>query len=452
MPDHAWTLSRIEDALASLPRPEFRARLRAELERTAAMTMTTDTGPAEAGRHVSVRQTAAPLLRVRNAAEAITFYTRAFGAREMMRFDAGGRVPHAEIAIGNAVILLGDEAPEHGYPGPDQLGGSPVAIRLDVDDPYVAVDRAVAAGARIVLPVADHFYGERTGTVVDPFGYRWSLTKVIEPMSVEEMHRRMGAMPPPAPAVTSVTPYVVVQNAPALIDFAKAAFGAEETITRAIGSAGGLHGEVRIGDSTVMIGGGAPELAWRGASKLAALHVYVPDVDAAFARARDAGATVDHAPADMEYGERGAGVIDPEGNRWYIATAQGEHYIPRGLHSVNVYLHPLRAEPVIRFLARALDAVEVEKHAAPDGIIHHARVQVGSSTIEMGEAHGPYQPIPTMFFVSVADSEVAYRRALEAGATSVVAPVDRSFGRLAGVRDPFGNEWHFAAPIRADKL
>jgi PhnB protein len=441
MPDRAWTLSHIKEALATLPRPVFRARLRAELERTAAMTTTVST----------LRPTAAPALRVRDTAQAIEFYTRAFGARELMRFEVGGQIPHAELAIGNAVILLGDASPQHGYPGPDQLGGSPVTIRLDVDDPYVAVDRAVAAGARIVLPVTDHFYGERTGTILDPFGYRWSLTKVIEPMSVDEMHRRMGAMPSrPAPSV-SVTPYVKVQNAPALIDFTKAAFGAEEMM-RAIGSAGGIHAEVRIGDSVVMIGGGAPELSWRGEYTPTALHVYVENVDETYAAALRAGATSMMAPADMVYGERGAGVVDASGNRWYIATAHGPHHIRPGLHSVNVYLHPLRAEPLIRFMARAFGAVEIEKHASPDGVIHHARVQLGESAVEMGEANGPYQPMPTMFFVRVPDAEAAYRRALEAGGASLVEPVDRPFGRMAAVKDPFGNEWHVIAPIATDKM
>jgi PhnB protein len=399
----------------------------------------------------SPRPTAAPHLRVRDTARAIEFYVRAFGARELLRFEAGGRIPHAEIAIGTSVIELGDEAPALGYPSPDQLGASPVQIRLDVDDPDAAVARAVAAGATIVLPVTDHFYGHRTGTVLDPFGYRWSLTKMVEDLSVEEMQRRMAMMPPPSPRAITVTPYLVVQNAAAAIDFVTDVFGAEETGPRAIGSAGGLHAEVRIGDSTVMIGGGAPELSWRGDSKPAALHVYVPDVDAAYARAIDRGAASDHEPRDMEYGERGAGVIDADGNRWYIATPlAGDPAVPpRGLHSVNVFLHPLRADPLIRFLRQALDASEVARYATPDGVVHHAQVQIGSSMIEMGEAHGPYQPIPTMFFVAVADANTSYRRALAAGATSLVEPVDREFGHLAAVEDPFGNQWHFVTGPRS---
>jgi PhnB protein len=122
-----------------------------------------------------------------------------------------------------------------------------------------------------------------------------------------------------------------------------------------------------------------------------------------------------------------------------------------GAHAVVPCLHPLRAEPLIRFLARAFDAAEIERYVSRDGVIHHAKVQVGATLVEIGEAHGPYQPLPTMFFVSVADAETAYRRAIAAGATSMSEPVDRPFGRLAAVLDPFGNQWHMSSPIRADK-
>ena len=455
MADRRWTLAAIEAALAGLPRPEFRARLKTNLERMAGMaTTTTSAADARPFVHTGDRPTAAAVLRVRDAARAIEFYTRAFGAREVMRFEAGGRIPHAELALGNAIVIVRDEAPQLGYPGPDQLGGSPAAMRLDVDDPDAAMERAIEAGAAVFLPVETHFYGERTGTVADPFGYHWSLTKVVEPMTVDEMHRRMMSIGAPAHArpdwipvgYRAVTSYLVVPDAPAIIDFTKTVFGAEEKM-RSIGSAGGVHAEVRIGDSMLMIGGGAPELSWRGEPMPAALHVYVPDVDAAFERAVRAGATVDHPPADMEYGERGAGVIDPGGNRWYIATARGATFTPAGLGSVNAYLHPLRAEPLIAFLVRAFGGVAGEKHATPDGVVHHATVRIADTAIEMGEAHGPYQPMPAMFYMYAPDVDAAYRRAVEAGASSLVAPADQPYGaRHAGVKDPFGNQWYLARP------
>src|SRR5437773_1385438 len=146
----------IERLLGDLPRPEFRARLRKDLM------------PA-----VSIRPAAAPVLRIRNAAAAIDFYVRAFGAREQMRFEAGGSIPHAEIVIGDSLIVVAEESPGYGFPGPETLGGSTVGIRLDVDDVDAAIRRAVDAGARAAAPASTQFYGERSGQVFDPFGYRW---------------------------------------------------------------------------------------------------------------------------------------------------------------------------------------------------------------------------------------------------------------------------------------
>jgi uncharacterized glyoxalase superfamily protein PhnB len=245
----------------------------------------------------------------------------------------------------------------------------------------------------------------------------------------------------------TVTPYLVVDDALALLEFVTRVFDAQEG-HRAIGSAGGVHADVRIGDSMLMMGGGAPELSWKGMSRPAALHVYVPDADAVYERALREGATALQPPTDHDYGERSGGVKDRFGNHWYIATAKGERYVPEGLHDVNVYLHPLRAEPVIAFLRRAFGAEDVEKYASPDGVVHHARVTIGTSRVEMGEAHGLYQPMRSMFYLYVPDVDDAYRRALDAGATSISAPADQSYGaRSAGVEDAFGNAWYMATPL-----
>ena len=245
----------------------------------------------------------------------------------------------------------------------------------------------------------------------------------------------------------TVTPYLVAQDAPGLIEFARRTFHAEERY-RSIGSQGGLHAEVRIGDSILMIGGGAPDLSWHGESWTTALHVYVEDVDAAFKRAIAAGATSTHEPVDQEYGERSGGVKDPAGNHWYIATWKGERYVPDGLHDVNVYMHPERAEPLIDFLKRAFGAELLEKHASADRV-HHAKLKIGDTPIEMGEAHGPYQPMRTMFYLHLPEVDAAYRHALEAGATPISAPSDTAQGeRMAGVEDPFGNQWYIGAPAK----
>jgi PhnB protein len=445
-------LVRLADELRSLPRATFRARLKADLERMAAMTTVSETVSA-------VRQTATPHLRVRNAPAAIEFYKNAFGARELMRFTGRGQIAHAELAIGNSIVMLGEEAPDYGYPSPEALGGSPVGMHLYVDDADALVARAVSAGARLVSPVTDQFYGDRSGQVADPFGYGWTIATRKEDMSVEEMHARFEAIEAEQQAARTassgvpkgfhtVTAYVVVPDAPALIDFVKETFGGEET-HRAAGPAGGIHAEVRIGDSMLMIGGGRPEHPVKVQPWVSAFHVYVGDTDATFERALRAGATAIQGPTDMEYGERSAGVKDAFGNYWYIATSKGDHYVPEGLQTLNVYLHPVRAEPLIAFLKRAFGAADVEKYASPDGVVHHARVRIGDTVVEMGEAHGSYQPIPTRFYLYVPNMDAMYRRALEAGAKSISEPADQPFGdRLAGVADAFGNQWYIATQIR----
>lgn len=405
------------------------------------------------------RQTATPHLRVKNAAAAIEFYKKAFGAREIMRFVVGAEIPYAELAIGNSLIMLGEEAPDHGFFGPEALGGSPVSIHLSVEDADAAVEQAVAAGARLASPVTDQFYGDRSGSVSDPFGYTWGISTRKQEMSLDEMYRRFEAMEKEQKATRTaenyipkgyhtVTPYLVAENAAGLIEFVKRVLDAEE-VFRTIGSAGGIHCDLRIGDSRLMIGGGGPELSWRGQPMPMALHVYVEDVDAAHRRALDAGGVEIQPPADQEYGERGGSLKDHFGNYWYIATAKGETYVPKGLRNVNPYLHPLRAEPLISFLKRAFGARNVEKYPSPDGVIHHARVVIGDSPLEMGEANGPYQPMPAMFYLYVPDVDATHLRAKNAGGTSISEPADQPYGdRTAAVKDAFGNTWYIATHIK----
>jgi PhnB protein len=199
----------------------------------------------------------------------------------------------------------------------------------------------------------------------------------------------------------------------------------------------------------LMMGGGIPGKPFNAKPNATALHIYVEDTDAAYMKALQAGATSISEPQDHDYGERGASVKDPFGNLWYIATHKGESYIPKGLNNVNVYMHPLRAEPVIGFLKRAFGAQEIAKYASPDGVVHHAEIRVGDSVVEMGEAHGPYQPMQSMFYMYVPDCDAVYRRALAAGATSISEPTDQPYGdRSGGVKDAFGNTWYIATHIK----
>lgn len=135
-----------------------------------------------------------PYLRVHNSAEAIDFYCRAFDAKELFRLtEPSGRIGHAEIKIGEATIMLSDEYPEHGIRGPRSLGGTTFSIHLHVGDVDKAFEQAVSAGASIVRPLKNQFYGERSGTVRDPFGHEWLLGGHLETVTAEEMQRRYTA-------------------------------------------------------------------------------------------------------------------------------------------------------------------------------------------------------------------------------------------------------------------
>jgi len=448
-------LVRIAADLRDLPRENFKARLKSDLERKSSMATVAEPIPVES--LAAARQTAVPFLTLKDCAAAIEFYKKAFGAIERMRFEDQGRIPHAEIKIGNSTIFLADESPDYGFFGPQAMGGSPARLHLDVEDVDALAKRAIAAGAKVLRPVADQFYGDRVGHFADPFGYTWILSTRKEEMSLEEMHRRLEAVAPPAekPKVNpvrkgfrTVTPYMVAGDGPALLEFAKQAFGAEEMF-RDIGPAGGVHGEIRIGDSMIMIGGGLPGREFKGKPNTHAIHLYVEDVDAVYEKALAAGGTSIGRVVDQEYGERSGSVKDPAGNYWYIATSKGPTYVPKGLNNVNVYMHPLRAEPVIKFLKQAFGATEIAKYGSPEGVIHHAEVQVGTSVVEMGEAHGTYQPMSSMFYLYVVDCDMFYRRALAAGGTSMQEPVDQPYGdRQAMVKDAFGNQWCIATHIK----
>ncbi len=132
---------------------------------------------------------------VHDAKAALAFYAKAFGAVELFRLvEPSGRVGHAEIKIGDSVLMLNDEYPDFGAKSPASVGGSPVAFRIEVPDADAAVERAVKAGATVVRSVQDEFYGDRMGMVACPFGYRWSLATPKEQVSPAEMQKRWTKM------------------------------------------------------------------------------------------------------------------------------------------------------------------------------------------------------------------------------------------------------------------
>ena len=180
-------LLRVAAELRQLPREDFKARLKSDLQRKSPMATMTETA-------ASVRTVASPRMTFKDVAKAIEFYKSAFGAKETFRFEIGKGIAHAEIRIGDSVVMLAEEWPEGGRYSPETTGNSPVAMTIQVPDVDAFAGRAIAAGAKLQRPIADQFYGRRDANLVDPFGYPWSVFTVTEEMSVEEMHRRFRAM------------------------------------------------------------------------------------------------------------------------------------------------------------------------------------------------------------------------------------------------------------------
>ncbi len=250
----------------------------------------------------------------------------------------------------------------------------------------------------------------------------------------------------------TVTPYVVVQDVHATIKFIKETFDAEGQVY-GLGSQGGFHAEYRIGDSMLMIGGGGEGSAWKGSAFPAALHLYVEDVDATYQRALQGGATSLYAPMDQPYGDRDAAVQDAGGNQWYLGTRKGKPFVPEGVTNLMPSLHPVGAPKMIDFLKQAFGAEEIDAHRSPDGVVRHATIKVGTSVVEMGEAHGQWQPMPMHFMLYIDDCDAWYARAMKAaGAISMGPPADTPYGaRVGTVKDPFDNVWYISSQLGEKK-
>jgi PhnB protein len=456
-------LARVASELRGLPREDFKAALRAKLEGRTLMASKPATAAAPA------RQTATAYLIVKDAARAIEFYKQAFGATETMRLHGPGEhIGHAEIRIGNTAIMLSDEFPDYGAISPETLGGSPVKIHLQVDDVDAVAARAVAAGARVVQPVQDQFYGERSGQFSDPFGYTWMIATEKETLTGEEIQQRFDAAHAPSTSPSAeepkwvlpvpyirkgfrtLTPYLLVPSAAKLINFFKEAFGAEE-IFRVPRPGANLimHAEVRIAGSMVELADANAEFKPRASSNI----LYVPDVDTVFHRAVAAGATSLAAPADRPWGDRDSAVKDPGGNSWYITTHGAGGHVTADTPSIVPLFLVQNAEKYVEFLKQAFDAREVFMVKDPEGKIRHMRLRVGNSILSGGEVHGEFQAAPFLLHMYVPNTDDVYAAAVRAGATTIRGLEDAPYGdRTATVQDPFGNLWSLATHIKDVKF
>jgi PhnB protein len=241
----------------------------------------------------------APYILVNGATRFFDFLKSAFGATERLRVPRpDGSIMHAEAGIGDSVIELGDAS--------DQHPARPSTIHLYVDDADATYQRALRAGAASVYSVVDQSWGDRQGCVKDKFGNVWYIAMA------------KGWSPGPE-GLRSVQPFLHLHDAHNMIPFVEAAFGAEALGVAKSPEGKVLHATIKIGNATLEIDEASGEFQ----PMPCYLHVYVPDTDALYAQALRAGATSVNPPADAPYGDRVAGVKDPFGNTWYLATYLG---------------------------------------------------------------------------------------------------------------------------------
>jgi uncharacterized glyoxalase superfamily protein PhnB len=273
--------------VSTMPRPEFKARLRLALERKASMSTRT----------VQFRKgfrTVTPYIFLPEAEELIAFVQQVFDGVETGRSAHESGAIHSEVQIGDSMLMVGGGP---SYKGPRK----PVLLRVLVANCDEVYQKALATGAVSTLAITEN-YGERFGCVRDRFDNQWIISTQIGPSYSEGLEHNL-------------TTFIKVRGAARLIDFVKQAFGAAE-LMRADGPEGQVrHSIIRMGDSVVAISDAGEETP----SPLQ-LYLYVPDVDAWYDRAVRAGAQPSFPPTDHAYGDRGAGVTDEWGNFWYMAT------------------------------------------------------------------------------------------------------------------------------------
>ena len=283
----------VASRLHRMPRESFREQLRVRLKEKAMATKTATAIQLREGFH-----SITPYIIVAGAAQFMEFMKQAFGAEEKLRVPTpdGSRIMHAEVKIGDSMIELSD--------GNEQYSSRPAAIHLYLPDTDSAYQRALSAGATLLHPVEEMPYGERSGSVRDPFGNHWYIAT------------HHGSSHVPA-GLRTVNSYLHPAGADQLIDFLKRAFEAQELDVHREGAGGRIqHATIRLGDTVLEMG----EAHGQYGPMPTGLHYYVPDVDAVYDRALKAGATSISAPTDQPYGERGAGITDPAGNSWFLAT------------------------------------------------------------------------------------------------------------------------------------
>jgi PhnB protein len=244
------------------------------------------------------------------------------------------------------------------------------------------------------------------------------------------------------PDFPNIAPYFLVKGAPQFIEFLVSAFEGTERIRVPRPDGSIMHAAVGIGNSVIEMGDANEQYPQRSMTT----HLYVPDADATYARALEAGANPVYAPTDDHpSGDRWGAAIDPFGNTWYIATRKTPVSAPEGFLAVQPYLHLRNAHEMIPFIEAAFGAQATGVHKSPDGIVRHATIEIAGATFEIDEAQGESQPTQSYLHVYLPDIDAVYAQALAAGAEAVTPPYTAPYGdRSATVKDPFGNTWFLA--------
>jgi len=306
--------------------------------------------------------TLTPMIHVKGVDAAVDFYTKAFGATKTFAMPGpDGKTMHAEIKIGDSIVMIDEVDSNAGTKGPLELGGTPATLMVYVSDADQVFAAATAAGARAEMPVDEQFWGDRYGQIIDPFGHRWAVATHVEDLTPEQMAERskLAMTPPPAekgkkkkpakkkdkaaaaapawkavagtpaksptpPQYHTVTVAYTVNDAAKAIEFYKTAFGATENERMADPAGKIMHAELKLGDSVLMLSDEYPEMGAKSATSIGgtpvSLMMYTPDVDAAFAKATAAGAQVAMPLTDMFWGDRFGMVVDAVGFPWGLAT------------------------------------------------------------------------------------------------------------------------------------
>ena len=243
----------------------------------------------------------------------------------------------------------------------------------------------------------------------------------------------------------SLTPYLILDGARNFLEFIKSAFGASEKFMMRDADGKIRHAEARIGDSIIEFADAGPAYS----AMPAGVHYYVKNADEVYSRALKAGGTSLNEPTNRDYGDREAGVRDPAGNFWFIAThLEGKSYKPEILRDLNTYFSVKEAGRFLDFLEKALGAEVLQKEAASNGTIQHAKVCIGDTVVEVSEGRTPWGPRKVAHHYYVEDCDAVFAHSLANGCQQLQPMADQFYGDRSGsLLDGWGNHWYIASHL-----